>query len=167
MCCKGERALVTSSWLMLTNIKTFAKGYHWWILTWCEVYLTKWRRHLCETSHPQVLWIISVMIQGWIVWLVLSCTAVFHLILSLQIKHFAHEDPAQILLCTWIFTELDVLNEPSQLAASVCRIIFLIPASPVTWTLYVAMIAGFSAWGHTALGVRERQTLSLCSANDV
>lgn len=46
-------------------------------------------------------------------------------------------------------------------------IVFLVPDSPVTRTLQTAPIAGFSAWGRSASGVRARQTPSLCFANDV
>lgn len=72
---------------VLTNITPVAKGYHGWILARCEVYFTKWHRHLCVASHSQLLWIISLLVQCWLVWLVsFSCATAFRIILPLWVK---------------------------------------------------------------------------------
>lgn len=131
---KAERALVISSWLILakrvlTNITPVAKGYHGWILTWCEVYFTKWHRHLCETSHPQLLWIISLQVQCWLVWLHLSIAFCYwgpSIISALQLKirwtgcsrySFVSEPPRPAaslchyyLFSTWLTCNLNSLN---------------------------------------------------------
>lgn len=147
---EAERALLTPSWLMmakrvLTNITPVAKGYHGWILARCEVYFTKWHRHLCVASHSQLLWIISLLVQCWLVWLVnFFCTTAFRINLPLWMKPsillfriqldfcFANEDSRN-----WMFSIFIPKWTPTSSAVSLrnVSIIFLVPDSPVTWTL--------------------------------
>lgn len=161
---------------VLTNITPVAKGYHRWILAWCEVYFTKWHQHLCATSHFQWPWIISLRAQCWLVWPVdlsrrtdSSTRSDWAWTILYQSSRADSDRFLQCIFEEWPSCVSSTLHvKPPQLAASLCQ--YYLFSTWLTCNLNSLNSNDnrlLSAWGHTALGVRVKQTLSLCFANEV